>query len=130
MFFGPEFNCSLCANFTSEYKLNIAERIFAVQPLLVSELLTFNVNCLLNNDSYKVGEILGVLLKRNVISKIQNYDETVLPSIYLTLLSRQLDNDDANDDENGIDIFSRTVSHQLSAAILSLFISAAIGYFA
>ena len=74
---------------------------------------------------------------------------------YLTFLSRQQDNDDANDDENGIDIFSRTdkhrkyempqrnslytmsrselwitVSHQLSTAILLLFISAAIGYFA
>ena len=75
--------------------------------------------------------------------------------LYLTFLSRQLDNDDANDDENDIDIFSRTdkhrtlkyhkennlytmsrselqvtVSHQLSAAILLLFISAAVGYFA
>ena len=28
--------------------------------------------------------------------------------LYLTFLSRQLDNDDANDDENDIDIFSRT----------------------
>ena len=75
--------------------------------------------------------------------------------LHLTFLSRQLDNDDANDDENDIDIFpvqtniehmkyhkennlftmSRsemqvTVSHQLSAAIHLLFISAAIGYFA
>ena len=75
--------------------------------------------------------------------------------LYLTLLSRQLDNDDANDDENDIDIFSPTnkhstyeipqrkklytmsrselqikVSHQLSAAMLLLFISAAVGYFA
>ena len=75
--------------------------------------------------------------------------------LYLTFLSRQLDDDDANDDENDIDTFpgqtnikhmryhkgnnvytmSRselqiTVSHQLSAALLLLFISAAIGYFA
>ena len=75
--------------------------------------------------------------------------------LYLTFLSRQLDNDDANDDENDIDIFSWTdkhgtygtpqrknlytmsrselqitVSHQLSAAILLLFISAAVGYIA
>ena len=50
-------------------------------PLLVSELLTFNVNCLLNDDPYKAGEILGILLERNVISKIQNYDDTVLPSL-------------------------------------------------
>ena len=75
--------------------------------------------------------------------------------LYLTFLSRQLDDDDANDNENDIDIFpgqtniermkyhkennlytmSRselqiTVSHQLSAAILLHFISAAIGYFA
>ena len=28
--------------------------------------------------------------------------------LYLTFLSRQLDNDDANYDENGTDIFSRT----------------------
>ena len=93
-------------------------------------------------------------MERNVISKIQNYDETVL-HFYLMFLSRQLDNDNANDDENDIDIFpgqtniahmkyhkennlytmSRselqgTFSHQLSAAILLLFISAAIGYFA
>ena len=65
--------------------------------------------------------------------------------LYLKFLSRQLDNDDANDDENDIDIFSRqtniehmkyhkennlytmsqsklqiTASHQLSAAILLL----------
>ena len=75
--------------------------------------------------------------------------------LYLTFLSRQLDNDDANDDENDIDIFSGqtniermkyqkentlytmsrselqiTVSHQFSAAILLLFISAAVAYFA
>ena len=73
--------------------------------------------------------------------------------LYLTFLSRQLDNDDGNYDENDIDIFSRTnlehmkyhkennlytirselqitVSHQLSAAILLLFISAAVGCFA
>ena len=30
----------------------------------------------------------------------------------LTFLSRQLDNDDANDDENDIDIFSRTDKHR------------------
>ena len=57
------------------------DRIFAVMPLLVTELLTFNVICSLNNDSYEVIEILGVLLERNVTSKIQNYDETVLPSL-------------------------------------------------
>ena len=62
-------------------RLNIADRIFPVLPLLVSELLTFNVNCSLNDVSHEAGEILGVLLERNVISKIQNYDETVLPSL-------------------------------------------------
>ena len=31
--------------------------------------------------------------------------------LYLTLLSRQLDNDDADDDENDIDIFSLTDKH-------------------
>ena len=71
--------------------------------------------------------------------------------LYLTFLSRQLDNSDANDHEDDIDIFSGqtykyhkennlytmsrselqiTVSHQLSAAILLVFISAAVGYFA
>ena len=75
--------------------------------------------------------------------------------LYLTFLSRQLDNDDTNDDENDIDFPGQTniehmkyhvrrkqfvhhgrselqitVSHQLSAAILLLFISAAVGYFA
>ena len=81
--------------------MNIVDRIFPVLPLLVSELLTFNVSCLLNDYSYKAGEIIGVVLEGNVISKIQNY-------LHLTFLSRQLDNDDANDDENDIDIFSRT----------------------
>ena len=71
---GQEFNCSLHANSFSEYKLNIADRIFAVLPLLVSELLTFNVNCLLDDDSYEFGEILGVILE-------SSYDETVLPSL-------------------------------------------------
>ena len=78
--------------------------------------------------------------------KIQNYVEALLPS-YLTFLFRQLDNNDANDDKNDIDIFPLTdkhttykisqtklfcidsmnrsefqitVSHQLSAAILLL----------
>ena len=74
--------------------------------------------------------------------------------LYLTFLSRQLDNDDANYDEKDIDIFfpdkhrtheipqgkqfvhhesiriAITVSHRLSAAILLLFISAAVGCFA
>ena len=74
--------------------------------------------------------------------------------LYLTFLSRQLDNDDANDDENelffpgqtniehmkyhkenNLYTMSRselqiTISHRLSATILLLFISAAIGYFA
>ena len=31
---------------------------------------------------------------------------------HLTYLSRQLDSDDANDDENDIDIFSRTDKHR------------------
>ena len=107
-FLGLEFKCSLCASFTSEYKLNIADRIFPVLPLLVSEVLTFNVNCLLKDDPdddfYEDREILGILLEKNVISKIQNYDETVLPSLP-NVFSRQLDNDDANDDENDTDIF-------------------------
>ena len=72
-------------------------------PLLVSELLTFNVNCLLNDDSYETGEILRVVLERNVISKIQNYDDTVLSSLPYAF-SRQLDNDDGNDDQNDTDI--------------------------
>ena len=32
--------------------------------------------------------------------------------LYLTFLSRQLDNDDANDDENDIDSFSQTDKHR------------------
>ena len=32
--------------------------------------------------------------------------------LYLTFLSRQQDNDDANDDENDIDIFSQTDKHR------------------
>ena len=44
--------------------------------------------------------------ERNVISKIQNYDETVLPSL------PNFDNNDANDDENDTDIFSRTDKHR------------------
>ena len=80
--------------------------------------------------------------------------------LYLTLLFRQLDNSDANIDENDIDIFPVQTnivhikyhkennhkennfytmgrselkiidSYQLSALILLLFISAAVGYFA
>ena len=49
-------------------------------PLFVSELLTFIVNRLLNDDSYKAGEFFGVLLERNVIPEIQNNVETVLLS--------------------------------------------------
>ena len=44
-------------------------------------LLTFTVNRFLN-DVTEVGEILGVRLERNVqIPKIQNYVETVFPSV-------------------------------------------------
>ena len=43
-------------------------------------------------------------MEGNAISKIQNYDDTILPSLS-NFLSRQQDNDDANDDENDIDIF-------------------------
>ena len=68
-------------NFTSESKLNTADRIFPLLRLLVSELLTFNVNRLLNNGSYEAREILGVLLERNVIPKIQNNVEIVLLSL-------------------------------------------------
>ena len=32
--------------------------------------------------------------------------------LYLTFLSRQLDNDDANDDENDIDLFFRADKHR------------------
>ena len=32
--------------------------------------------------------------------------------LYLTFLYRQLDNDDVNDDENDMDIFSRTDKHR------------------
>ena len=44
-------------------------------------LLTFTVNRLLN-DVTEVGEILGVVLERNVqIPKIQNYAEIIFPSL-------------------------------------------------
>ena len=111
LFFGREFNCSLCANFTSEYKLNIADRIFPFLPLLVSELLTFHVNCLLNDDSYEAGEILGVLLKEMLYLKFKIMMKPYF-YLYLKFLSRQLDTDDANDNENDIDIFSRTDKHR------------------
>ena len=68
-------------NLTSVSKLNIARRIFPVLPLLDSELLSFNVNRLLNDDSYEAGEILGILLERNVIPEIQNNVENVIPEI-------------------------------------------------
>ena len=35
----------------------------------------------------------------------------------LTFLSRQIDNDDANDDENDTDIFSRTDKHEIPQRI-------------
>ena len=79
------FMSNLCHSrevyFISGYRLNIADRIFPVLPLLVSELLTFNVNCLLNDDSREAGEIIGVVLERKVTPKIQHYDETVLSSL-------------------------------------------------
>ena len=81
--------------------MNIVDRIFPVLPLFVSELLTSNVNCFLTDDSYEAGEILGVLLERNVVSKIQNYNETVLlslPNVFIQTAG-------ANYDENDIDIF-------------------------
>ena len=82
LFFIPEFNWDLGANFTSEFKLSMAHSIFSVLPPFVSELLTFNADSLLNDDSDdEVGEILGVLLEKNVIPKIQNYVETVVPSL-------------------------------------------------
>ena len=46
-------------------------------PLLVSELLTFNVYRLLDDDSHQVGEILGLVLERIVIPEIQNNIATV-----------------------------------------------------
>ena len=98
----------------------------------------------------KLEKLLWVLLERNVISKIQNYDVYFL--LYPTFLSRQQDNDDENDTDtfsrtdkhknvrnatkkNSLYTMSRselqiTVSHQLSAAIRLLLISVAIGYFA
>ena len=127
--------------------------MFPVLPLLVSELLTFNVNCLLNDDSYDAGAILGVLWKEMLCLKFKIMMKPYF-HLYLTFLSRQLDNDDADDNENDINIFSHiniehikyhkennlytmsrsefqiTVSHHLSAAILLLFISVAVGYFA
>ena len=39
------------------------------------------MNRLLNDDSYEAGEILSVLLERNVIPKIQNNVETVFLSL-------------------------------------------------
>ena len=50
----------------------------------------------------KLEKFFEFFQERNVISKIQNYDETVLPSL------PNFDNDDPNDDENDIDIFSLT----------------------
>ena len=50
--------CQLFVPITSEYKLNIADRIFLVLSLLVSELLTFNINCLLNDDFMKLEKFL------------------------------------------------------------------------
>ena len=75
------FNCSLCSNSTSESKSNTVDRIFPVLPLLISELFTFNINRLLNDDAYEAEEILGVVLERNVIPKVQNNVETVLLSL-------------------------------------------------
>ena len=80
LFFGSEFNCGLFANFTSESKLDIADGMFPVFPLLVWKVLIFNINRLLNDDSHEAGEILGVLLEEMLYLKFKNV-ETVLLSL-------------------------------------------------
>ena len=60
----------------------MADRISAVLPLLISELFepdieTFIVTHVLEDDTYQLGEILGVRLERNSIAKITDYVEFV-----------------------------------------------------
>ena len=87
MFFDPgSIRAVLEANFISEYS---GYDLPSSASACFTELLTFTVNCLLN-DVTEVGEVLGVRLERNS-QIIQNYVETVFPS----LLDRQLDKDDA-----------------------------------
>ena len=65
----------LGVNFISEYRQDLPSSASAC----FIELLTYIVNCLLN-DVTEVGEVLGVRLDRNVqIPKIQNHVETVFP---------------------------------------------------
>ena len=95
--------------FLFEYKLNIAElniadRIFAVLPLLVSELLTFNVlNVYLTMILMELEKFWELFWKEMLHLKFKIMMKPYF-HLYLTF-SRQLDNDDANDDENDIDIF-------------------------
>ena len=66
------------ANFISEYS---GYDLPSSASACFTGLLTFTVNRLLN-DVTEVGEILGVRLERNVqVPKIQNYVETVFPSV-------------------------------------------------
>ena len=72
LFFGPGSICGLGGKF--HFRIQRTGSCF-------TELLTFTVNGLLN-DVTEVGEILAVLLEINVqIPKIQNYAETVFPSL-------------------------------------------------
>ena len=78
LFFGPGPFAVLEANFISEYS---GYDLPSSASACFTGLLTFTVNRLLN-DVTEVGEILGVRLERNVqIPKIQNYVETVFPSL-------------------------------------------------
>ena len=76
----------LGAKFVSKRQSKMADRISAVLPLLISELFepdieTFIVTHVLEDDTYELGEILGVRLERNSIAKITDYVEFVLPAL-------------------------------------------------
>ena len=87
MFLGSTFNCcGLGAKFHFRIHIEHGGYDFRSFALIVSELFepdleTFIANRLLNDGSYEVGEILGVRLEINIIPKVQNYVETVLPCL-------------------------------------------------
>ena len=85
---------------------------------LITKELIFDFQILDLKDHFSASLTMIVIVKLDKFLeffwkelKIQNYDETVLRSLP-NVLSRQLDNDDVNDDENDIDIFSRTDKHR------------------
>ena len=59
----------------TNFNLQDFERPFKLNQLVLALQFSFN------DDSDEVGEILGVLLEKNVIPKILNYVETVIPSL-------------------------------------------------